>query len=251
MLTRGVMRWALASFSLAFAALFTAAKAQNPTTPGAIPNPGTYQGSMELQRQSDERDRQLREEHQRQQQLQQQQYQSYPQRRDSRGDNGGGQQSGGGRPPRVMPDFAANDRALAAIRRHDYATALRIVRPLAAHGDMVAEYTLGAMYDRGMGFPENHPMALQWYRRSAGEGYSQSMRNLGTMYRNGEAGGVNYVEAYRWYSLSLTHLVPGEADADAVQELRQDLKDVSVHMSAAQIAQAKKLALETNAPFLR
>jgi hypothetical protein len=150
-----------------------------------------------------------------------------------------------------MPDFAANKRALAAVSRHDYASALRIVRPLAERGDMVAEYLLAAMYDRGMGFPENHPMALQWYRRSAGEGYSQSMRNLGTMYRNGEAGRNDYVEAYRWYTLSITHLVPGEADADAVQELKQDLSDVSARMSAGQIALAKKLARETSLPFLR
>jgi hypothetical protein len=41
-------------------AVFGGASAQdeNPTTPGAIPNPGTYQGSMELQRQQDQQDQQ-------------------------------------------------------------------------------------------------------------------------------------------------------------------------------------------------
>lgn len=41
-------------------AVFGGASAQdeNPTTPGAIPNPGTYQGSMELQRQQDQQFRQ-------------------------------------------------------------------------------------------------------------------------------------------------------------------------------------------------
>jgi TPR repeat protein len=150
-----------------------------------------------------------------------------------------------------MPDFAANRRAIAAVGRHDYASALSIVRPLADRGDMAAEYVLAAMYDRGMGLPKDYAMALQWYRRSAGEGYSQAMRNLGTMYRNGETGRIDYVEAYRWYTLSITHLVPGEADADAVQELKQDLKEVSAHMSSAQIAQANKLAREANVPFLR
>jgi hypothetical protein len=256
MRTRGVVRRVLASLALAVGLPFTAAQAQNPTTPGAIPNPGTYQGSMELQRQSDERDRQLREEQQRQQQREQQQYQSYPQRRTAPGAPDAPRQgSGGGGPlrvaPRVMPDFAANKRALAAVSHHDYAGALRIVRPLAERGDMAAQYVLAAMYDRGLGFPENHAMALQWFRRSADAGYSQSMRNLGTMYRSGEAGPVNYVEAYRWYTLSLTHLVPGEADADAVHELNQDLSEVSAKMSGAQIAQAKKLARETNVPFLR
>lgn len=232
---------------MAIAASSTAAKAQNPTTPGAIPNPGTYQGSTELQRQSDQRDQQLREEQQRQQQ-------AYPQQRTFRGDEGAARQGGGGParvPPRVAPDFAANDRALAAVRRKDYAAAIRIARPLADRGDMVAGYLMGALYDRGMGVPENHPMALQYFRRSAGEGYSQSMRNLGTMYRSGEAGPVNYVEAYRWYALSLSHLVPGETDADGIQELKQDLSEVSAKMTGPQIATAKKLARETNIPFLR
>lgn len=48
------------------------AQDENPTTPGAIPNPSTYQGSTELQRQSDQQDQQYR------QQQQQQQQSSYP-----------------------------------------------------------------------------------------------------------------------------------------------------------------------------
>lgn len=46
------------------------AQNENPTTPGAIPNPSTYQGSTELQRQSDQQDQQFRQ--------QQQQQSSYP-----------------------------------------------------------------------------------------------------------------------------------------------------------------------------
>jgi len=51
------------------AAIPTAAFAQdeNPTTPGAIPDPSTYQGSMELQRQSDQQDQQFRQQQQGQQ----------------------------------------------------------------------------------------------------------------------------------------------------------------------------------------
>lgn len=49
------------------------AQDENPTTPGAIPNPSTYQGSTELQRQSDQQDQQYR------QQQQQQSYSGQPQ----------------------------------------------------------------------------------------------------------------------------------------------------------------------------
>jgi hypothetical protein len=250
MLTRSVILSGLGLVSLIAAGPFAIANAQeNPTTPGAIPDPSTYQGSIELQRQSDERDQQLRD----QQQQQQQQYQSPSPQRTS-GNYGASQQSGGGPrrvPPRVPINFTADNRAMAAAGRHDYATALAIVRPLAAHGDLLAQYLLGAMYDNGKGLAENHPLALQWYQRSAAGGFSMSMRNLGTMYRNGEATGrPNYVQAYRWYALALAHLVPGEADTDNLQELNQDLIDVSGKMTDAQISAAKKLASETNAPFL-
>lgn len=57
--------------TLCFSPVF--AQDENPTTPGAIPNPSTYQGSTELQRQSDQQDQQYR-----QQQQQQSSNSSYP-----------------------------------------------------------------------------------------------------------------------------------------------------------------------------
>jgi TPR repeat protein len=250
MFTREFMLSGLGLVSLAAAVSFTGAKAQeNPTTPGAIPDPSTYQGSMELQRQSDERDQQLREEQQRQQNQN-----SAPQRTSPQ-NYGAVQQGGGGPrrvPPRVAINFAADNRAIAAAGRHEYAAALAIVRPLAARGDLLAQYLLGAMYDNGKGVAENHPLALQWYQRSAAGGFSMSMRNLGTMYRNAEATGrADYVQAYRWYALSITHLVPGEAGADTIEELNQDLREVAAKMNDAQISAARNLAKETSVPFLR
>lgn len=62
MLTRTFVICAIAT-AVATLAFFGAASAQdgNPTTPGAIPNPGTYQGSLELQRQQDHQDQQFRQ----------------------------------------------------------------------------------------------------------------------------------------------------------------------------------------------
>ena len=64
-------RSTLPLIAFAFAtAMSTAARAQdeNPTTPGAIPNPGSYQGSQVLQQQSDQQDQQFRQQQQGQQQ---------------------------------------------------------------------------------------------------------------------------------------------------------------------------------------
>jgi hypothetical protein len=42
------------------------AQDENPTTPGAIPDPGSYQGSMQIQQQQDQQDQQYRQQQQQQ-----------------------------------------------------------------------------------------------------------------------------------------------------------------------------------------
>ena len=71
----------LTTLLLVWAVEYNTAFAQNedgsvgPTTPGAIPNPGTYQGSVEIQRQQDQQAQQSRDQQnqQFQQNMQQQQ----------------------------------------------------------------------------------------------------------------------------------------------------------------------------------
>jgi hypothetical protein len=69
----------LASLAMAWTLGSPAALAQQepgPSTPGAIPDPGTYQGSMEIQRQQDVQSQQFRQQQDQQsQQFQQRQYQ--------------------------------------------------------------------------------------------------------------------------------------------------------------------------------
>jgi hypothetical protein len=67
------------------------AQDENPTTPGAIPNPGTYQGSMQQQQQSDQQDQQFRQ----QQQAQQPQYVPQSSGQYRSGTYGGGNQPQG------------------------------------------------------------------------------------------------------------------------------------------------------------
>ncbi len=71
----------------------TAQEQENPSTPGQIPDPGTYQGSMVLQQQSDQQDQQYRE--QQQQQSQQQSSGNYG--------GGSGYRSSGGGSTRMDP----------------------------------------------------------------------------------------------------------------------------------------------------
>jgi len=57
-----------------------------------------------------------------------------------------------------------------AYEREDYATAVRLLRPLAERGDAAAQFQLGVMYDNGIGVRQNHAEAAKWYRLAAEQG---------------------------------------------------------------------------------
>ena len=58
----------------------------------------------------------------------------------------------------------------AAIRRRDYATAVRLNRPLAEQGNANAQYNLGTFYDNGLGVPQDKVRAYMWFSLSAAQG---------------------------------------------------------------------------------
>jgi hypothetical protein len=58
----------------------------------------------------------------------------------------------------------------AAVKRRDYATALRLIRPLAEQGDASAQYNLGVFYDNGLGVPQDKVSAYMWLNLAATQG---------------------------------------------------------------------------------
>ena len=58
----------------------------------------------------------------------------------------------------------------AAVKKRDYATAVRIIRPLAERGDARAQYTLGVFYDNGLGVPQDRVTSYMWFDLSAAQG---------------------------------------------------------------------------------
>src|SRR6476661_3471443 len=62
------------------------------------------------------------------------------------------------------------DDADAAIKRRDYATAVRLIRPLAEQGDANAQYNLGVLYDNGLGVPQDRVRAYMWLNLAAMQG---------------------------------------------------------------------------------
>jgi hypothetical protein len=167
---------------------------------------------------------------------------------------------------------------LAAYKRGDYATALRLLRPLANQGNAVAQRMLGVMYDLGQGVPQDYAEAMKWYLQGAEQGNVRAQTNLGVMYDGGRGVPEDYGEAMKWYRKAADQ---GDADAQnylgvmhehghgvppdyvqaykwydvaaarypaAASERRQETvtnRDrVAARMTAAQIAEAQRLARE-------
>src|SRR4029079_12110789 len=58
----------------------------------------------------------------------------------------------------------------AALKRRDYATAVRLIRPLAEQGNANAQYNLGVLYDNGLGVPQDRVRAYMWLNLAAMQG---------------------------------------------------------------------------------
>ena len=65
--------------------------------------------------------------------------------------------------------------AQAAARRGDFATTLRLIRPLVEQGYACAQFYLGTMYDHGNGVPQCDAEAVKWYRLAADQGYAAAL----------------------------------------------------------------------------
>jgi TPR repeat protein len=108
-------------------------------------------------------------------------------------------------------------------------------RKAADQGDADAQFNLGAGYDNGQGVPQDYAEALKWYRLAADQGVASAQYNLAVMYANGQGVPQDYVRAYMWFNL---------AAAQGLQGAEEDRDQVAQQMTAAQIAEAQKLARE-------
>jgi TPR repeat protein len=92
----------------------------------------------------------------------------------------------------------------------DYNETVKWYRKAAEQGLAVAQYNLGVMYNKGEGVPQDHNEAMTWFRKAAGQGYARAQHNLGSMYHKGEGVPKDYNEAVNWYRLAAEQ---GLADA--------------------------------------
>ena len=168
--------------------------------------------------------------------------------------------------------------AVAAYNRKDYATAFRLMKPLAENGNgnaqtnlgfmyfsgqgvgknyteavkwyrraaeqghATAQFNLGLMYANGQGVPQDYNESLNWYRRAAEQGYATAQFNLGVMYKAGKGVPKDYVMAHLWFNLAAWRFPESKSKDREDAETLRDL--VASKMTPAQIAEAQRLARE-------
>ena len=92
--------------------------------------------------------------------------------------------------------------ALAASKKSDYATALRLFRPLAEKGNVVAQSALGFMYETSEGVPQDYAEAAKWYRLAAAQGDAFAQTRFGYMYEIGVGVARDFAEAAKLFRLA-------------------------------------------------
>ena len=122
-----------------------------------------------------------------------------------------------------------------AYKSGDFATALREFRPLAEQGDAGAQYSLGWMYLKGEGVPQDYKSALKWFTLAAEQGYAKAQYSLGLMYALGEGVIQDNVYAHMWGNIAASS---GDKDAIGIRDI------IAKRMTPADISTAQNLARE-------
>ena len=129
---------------------------------------------------------------------------------------------------------------VAAAQRGDYATALRLWRPLAEQGSAAAQFNLGLMYTNGRGVPKDDAQAVFWWRKSAEQRNTYATFSLGVSYSLGQGVPQDYVQAHMWVNLSAST----ETDPEWRRIRVKVRDDLAAKMTREQIAEAQRLARE-------
>jgi uncharacterized protein len=97
---------------------------------------------------------------------------------------------------------AAAEPAKSANELGDY---LQTYREGAEAGIAQYQYNLGASYRWGIETEKNLPLAVEWIRKAAVQGYPLAERTLGEMYEKGEGLTASRDDAMHWYKLAAQH----------------------------------------------
>jgi hypothetical protein len=102
-------------------------------------------------------------------------------------------------------------RGVDTFERADDPMALRALIVRAGHGDVDAQWNLGAMYVGGDGVLKSCAKAARWLRQAADRGHAAAQFLLGWMHRKGEGVPQDDAMALMWWHLAAAQEVRGAA----------------------------------------
>ncbi len=160
---------------------------------------------------------------------------------------------------------------LDAYNKGDYLIAFHVLQPFAVQGDRKAAVTLGCMFEKGLGIPQNYVQALKLYSiaskqsdawaefkvgefyhkgwgcekdhvlakpffiKAAEKGIAGAQYHLGVLYEYGQKVDKDLDEAHMWYNLSASN-----GYEDAIESRDR----IAEGMNSIQIAKAQHAALD-------
>lgn len=92
--------------------------------------------------------------------------------------------------------------ALNNTEHFNFTEAMKWFRKAADQGDAEAQYSIGKLYDYGLGVQQNFTKAMQWYLLAANQNHAGAQYSIGMLYDNTEGSIQNFTEAMRWYRLA-------------------------------------------------
>ena len=136
---------------------------------------------------------------------------------------------------------------IVAAMQQDYAEALKWYRLAAEQGVAQAQTIVGKMYLQGNGVFPDDTEAVKWFRSAAEQGDAEAQNNLGVMYASGKGVPQDYVQALMWFSLADLQSPNSDQPKDRNDAVKNRERAAS-QMTPEQIAEAQKLAREWKPP---
>lgn len=118
---------------------------------------------------------------------------------------------------------------------HDDALAARWYLAAAEQGHARAQFFIAAKYNLGSGVEQDFDEAAKWYASAAERANPQAQLMLGALYANGRGVPLDNTQAHLWYSL---------AEAQGLEQAATGREGVAKLMSPEEIAEAERLFRE-------
>ncbi len=124
--------------------------------------------------------------------------------------------------------------AMEAFGRKQYATAMKLMRPLAEKGHAAAQYQVALMHKMGLGVSKSEKEARKWSRLAAKQGHTDAQVLLGSLYYTKEGNeSPDVIKAYMWYEV---------AAAQGNPEAKKEVATITKELSPQQLAEAQAKA---------